>query len=136
MEQPQQGGSFQRPPDRDPLALELDRKDQGDKEQRYPAEPGQVSQSLRQISRELFEHNKQTDEREHCKCRWEQPHVVIGIDGADHPIDEQEVQRAGQCGGGPGYFLFLEMLHKEERIHRENPQEDQIPRQRLGVGCW
>ena len=63
MEQPEQRRAFQRPADGDPLAVELDRENQGDEEQCHAAEPGELRHAGFVCGGNLLQHDDEAQQR-------------------------------------------------------------------------
>ncbi len=56
MEEPQQGGAFQRPANGDPLAVKLYRENEGDEEQSHAAKPSELRHPRRVGRGYLLQH--------------------------------------------------------------------------------
>ncbi len=127
VEEPAQGGTFQRPGHRDPLPLELDRKYERDEKQRRPAEPRQNSIAVRMSRGKPFQHYNHAAEQRERKRRGQQAHQAIGPRGVHHPVNEREMQRHRQCGHGPRHRRIAALRPADEWERHEHRREGQIP---------
>ncbi len=122
MKQPQQCRAFERPADRDPLAIKLDRENQRDKKQRHAAEPRELRQPRFAFGRNIFRHDCEADEGRNCKRRGQQAHDIIRPGRRDEAMDEEELRHAGQCRRRPGNHRVTEFFRNRNGNSANTPR--------------
>ena len=111
------------------MAVELDRENERDEEQRHAAEPGQLRHP-RRVLRNFLQHHDQAQERRDGKCRRQQAHDVVRIHRGHEPVDEEKLRQASHGGGGPRNNPVAKLFQEQEWEQRKHCEENQIPRQR------
>src|SRR5260370_28228671 len=130
MEEPAERCAFQRPANSDPLAVELDWKNQRDEKQRRAAEKRELRITRRAVERRALEKHEKSKKRRQRKCRGHQTDDAAWMRGVNELIHQVKVQRSGERRGCPQRRFTREFPMKNKRKHAEHCIKRQVPNQR------
>src|SRR5438105_10558362 len=115
MKQPAQGSSLQRPTKRDPLPIELDRKNQSNEKQGRPAKERELSVACRTLFRSKSKQRDESEERWNGKrCRYQAEHSAARMRGANDIVNEEEMKRRSQRRARPNRALASKLAMKNK----------------------
>ena len=113
-EEPQQKRPLDCPAHGDPLALELDRENQGDEQQRHAAEPRQAT-ALRQVhAGEKAQHRDHGEQCWHGESGGDETGKFIREGALEQILNQQEMADARKCAGDPRCSLVGEGFPKRK----------------------
>ena len=127
-EQPEKRQPFQSPTERDPFAIELDRKDKREEKQRGASLPRQPRVAGSRVGRSVFDQEECARGIGEDENGREQSIAKLGRRPRNNFIDQPEMQRPGERADGPGQRLAL--FRREKWIGEEEEEKRGLPSER------
>ncbi len=129
----EQGKAFKGPAERDPFALELEREDEAEEEQRRAALPGKTRVARSGNDSAFLDQVENADGERQDEKRGQESMAPTGLGGDDQVVDKEEMEPARDGADRPrerGVFL-----PGEEWVGDEEETEDHIPGERHRWMC-
>ncbi len=135
MEKGEKRETFQRPAERDPFALELQRKNQTNEKQERPTLPGESGVAPRGIGPIELEQRPHPERARQNKRGREQSHPLVREGSRDPAIKKPELPglREGADRPRPRFLLFRRAKREGDKEKKKKPVPDES-RQCLGIG--